>query len=361
MAKKEDGRPDRVDREKAYHERFADTMIKALEAGTAPWQKPWKRGEQVMPQNGLTGRSYRGGNAIYLAVEGASRGYADPRWAGYQQIKDAGGHVRAGEKGTPVMYVDFNRRVVDRDEKGQPRLDAEGHSKYITERRDRPVVKVQYVFNVEQTEGLKLPSLERTPPSWQETHKRAEAVMRNSGVEIKNQSGDRAYYQPPADRVVLPEKSQFPSSRSYYMTALHELGHATGHEKRLNRPTLNNHGGFGSETYAREELRAEMAAMMTGEKLQIGHEPRHGTAYVASWVKVLKEDPREIRAAAVDAQRASDWLVERERVREVAPKQPGAEPTKSAESAPEHVAGRGVPRPTPEIAPPPAPEVEMSR
>ncbi|MDE2994696.1 MAG: zincin-like metallopeptidase domain-containing protein, partial [Chloroflexota bacterium] len=109
--------------------------------------------------------------------------------------------------------------------------------------------------------------------------------------------------------------SQFASQSAYTHTALHELGHATGHPDRLNRPTLVKHGGFGSEAYAREELRAEIAAMMTGERLGIGHEPRHGTAYVASWIKALENDPKEIRAPAVDAQRISDWLITRERER----------------------------------------------
>ena len=88
------------------------------------------------------------------------------------------------------------------------------------------------------------------------------------------------------------------------------MAHASGHETRLNRPMLVKHGGFGSDTYAREELRAEMGAMMAGEQLGVGHEPRHGHSYVASWVKALENDPKEIRYAAVDAQKASDWIVE---------------------------------------------------
>ncbi len=122
--------------------------------------------------------------------------------------------------------------------------------------------------------------------------------------------------------MVLPERSQFDSQPAYTHTVLHELGHATGHPSRLNRATLVNHGGFGSEAYAREELRAEIAAMMTGEQLGVGHEPRHGTAYVNSWIKALENDPREIRAAAVDAQRISDWLLARERDRAVEEEQP---------------------------------------
>ena len=129
---------------------------------------------------------------------------------------------------------------------------------------------------------------------------------------------DRAYYNFFENRVVLPERSQFPSQSAYTHTALHELGHATGHPSHMHRPTFVNRGGFGSETYAREELRVEIAAMMTGERLGVGHDPRHGTTYVSSWIKVLENDPKEMRAAAVDAQRISDWLIAPERKRTLA-------------------------------------------
>ena len=347
-------------REKAaeYHEEFAARFIKALEAGTAPWQKPWKPGERILPHNFASGRDYRGGNALYLALNGIERGYADPRWGGYRQIQEAGGHVRKGEKGTPIMYVDFNRRTTARDERGQPVLDDAGRPVVESVRRDRPLVKLHHVFNVEQTEGLKLRPLQNAPgPEW-EGHERAEALIQASGVRVDHVAGDRAYYSLKADRVVLPERSQFPSQDAYTHTALHELGHATGHPSRLNRPTLVEHGGFGTETYAREELRAEIAAMMTGEQLGVGHEPRHGTAYVSSWIKALENDPREIRAAAVDAQRMSDWLLARERDRTLVDERANggradgiepipAQPRREAEaiaartpSAPEHDAPR---------------------
>ena len=117
-----------------------------------------------------------------------------------------------------------------------------------------------------------------------------------------------------------PRRRNFRRRRGTPHTALHELAHATGHKDRLNRPTLEKHEGFGSESYAREELRAEMAAMNgRRERLGVGHEPRHGTSYVASWVKAVENDPREIRLAAVDAQKACDWLCERERTMEREP------------------------------------------
>ena len=103
----------------------------------------------------------------------------------------------------------------------------------------------------------KLRSLETAGPEW-EGHERADALIRSSGVRVDHVAGDRACYSLKDDRVVLPERSQFPSQDAYTHTALHELGHATGHPSRLNRPTLVDHGGFGTETYAREELRAEI-------------------------------------------------------------------------------------------------------
>ena len=298
----------------AHHEQFAERIIQALKDGTAPWQKPWKPGERILPHNFGSGRDYRGGNAVYLTMQALDRGYADPRWGGYRQIQEAGGHVRKGEKGTPILYVEWRQRRTARDEQGQPVLDEHGQKTLEWVQRDRPLVKLHHVFNVEQTEGLTLRSLAKAAPAW-EGHERAEALIRASGIRLDHVAGDRAYYSLQDDRVVLPERSQFPSQEAYTHTALHELGHATGHPDRLNRPTLVGHSGFGTETYAREELRAEIAAMMTGERLGVGHEPRHGTAYVGSWIKALENDPKEIRAAAVDAQRSTDWLLARERER----------------------------------------------
>ena len=112
-----------------YHEQFAARIIKALEQGTAPWQKPWKPGERILPHNFQSGRDYRGGNAVYLALNGLDRGYAAPRWGGYRQIQEAGGYVRKGEKGTPIMYVDFRQRRTARDEQGQRIRGGEGRPK----------------------------------------------------------------------------------------------------------------------------------------------------------------------------------------------------------------------------------------
>ena len=171
------------------------------------------------------------------------------------------------------------------------------------------------VFNVQQANGLALPSRWGQPPPEWVTHGEAEKVIVASGPTVEHVHGDRAYYRVAEDKVVLPEHHQFPTLNGYYQTALHECAHSTGHPDRMNRETLKERlaNGFGSPEYAREELRAEISAMMTGERVGVGHDPQRGAPYVENWVKLLEEDPREIHRAAAEAQRMSDYLIGRVR------------------------------------------------
>ena len=323
------------DRVTEYHKEFAAAIIKQIEAGTAPWQRPWKPGEQLLPRNPFTGNRYTGGNALGLALEGAQRGFADHRWATYRQIKEAGGHVRKGERGAQILYFQNQKLVAKKDDQGRQLVDSDGRTVY--ERPDKPrlLVRVYTVFNAEQAEGLDLPPRDAAAPEWQR-HQAAEAVIETSNVPIKHAPGNRAYYSSRADQIVLPERRQFPSAEHYYATALHELSHASGHKSRMDRETFHNAvkyptGGFGSAPYAREELRAEIAAMMTGERIGIGHHPQDGhcgnsAAYVESWIKALKDDPREIYRAAAEATRISDFLMKpaRERIQEIGQDKPSS-------------------------------------
>ena len=304
------GKPDRSAQLREYHRRFADSLIGQIKAGTAPWQKPWKPGERVLPENATTGKSYTGGNSLYLAVKAQQRGFADNRWATYRQIAHAGGHVRKGERGEQVLFLDRTTLVPQKDDKGEPVRDDKGRQVYDRIERQRPLCRRYTVFNVEQTGGLELSSRPAPKADWQ-AHQAAEAVIEHSRVEVIH-AGDQPYYTPKEDRIVLPSRAQFPSADSYYATAFHELGHATGHESRMDRATLREgvSKGYGSTEYAREELRAEISAMMTGERIGVGHTPQHGVAYVAGWVKALENDPREIHRAAADASRMSAYLIE---------------------------------------------------
>ena len=314
-------KPDKQhERTERYHKEFAAQLIEQIKKGTAPWQKPWKPGERIAPRNLASGRPYTGSNTVRLMAVAADRGYSDSRWATYGQIQAAGGQVRKGERATHILSFKTHRRVAVKDEKGRPVKDNKGEQVYRHEKLARPFSRIYTVFNAEQARGIKPEPRPEPTQAWQ-AHKRAEEVIKASGVPVKHVQGDRAYYSLTSDQVVLPEKVQFPSADHYYQTALHELGHASGHPDRLNRETLQKglDDGFGSEAYAREELRAEISAMMTGDRLGTGHDPSRGAAYVSSWVEVLDKNPQEIVNASAEAQRMSNYLVSRTQERQ----QPG--------------------------------------
>ena len=299
-----------------YHTAFASKIKEQIEQGVAPWQKPWKPGEQRLPKNIQTDKPYRGGNSVYLGVTQTAKGYSDNRWATYKQIKDMGGQVRKGEKATHVLFYKFD----DETQKAQDQPDrptTEGKAE--REHTRPPMVRCYAVFNVAQADGLQLERKgdDREPePEWK-AHQTAERVIQESGIHVAHVRGDRAFYNLRSDTVTLPEREQFATANGYYQTALHELGHATGHPERMDRDTLTQGAGhFGSVEYAREELRAEMSAMMTGERVGVGHDGSRGAAYVQGWLKALEQDPKEIYKAAADAQKISDYLMRPIRDRE---------------------------------------------
>lgn len=287
---------------KEYAEEVAARIVEQLEQGTAPWQKPWQPGELRLPYNPTTGKEYKGMNSMWLSMQG----HADPRWMTYNQASAEGGQVRKGSKGTHIVYWKFSEERKQTDEQGRPVIDPEtGKQKTINVQLERPRSFMAVVFNASQIDGL--PPLEARPLMPEpERHARAEAILANSGASIQHVPGDRAYYRPSTDSITLPERNQFPAADAYYATALHELGHWTGHPSRLDRDLSHP---FGSEGYAREELRAEIASLMLGERLDIGHDPGQHAAYVGSWVKALKEDPKEIFRAAADAERIAGYVM----------------------------------------------------
>ena len=347
-----------------YYKQFADDIIKQIERGTAPWQKHWKPGENRMPENFSTGARYQGGNALQLMVKRTGRAWNDHRWGTYNQIKQAGGQVRKGERGTTILVYKPPMRT-DGTEATPGERAEDGRKNPDAERTTRPMWKRYTVFNVEQAEGLELPERTAATPQW-EAQQNVEKVIEANGVQIREVNGDRAYYSMARDEIVLPERAQFKNAEGYYQTALHEVGHSTGHESRMNRESLQQgtKDGYGSEAYAREELRAEISAMMSSDRLGVAYEPQHGTAYVKGWVEVLKDDPKEIHKAAAEAGRISDYVCEApERARAQAIEKAGDTPLGTGQE-PE----RGRAMPTPVVArevqpaaPTKAPEIELSR
>lgn len=289
-----------MDAKKPFHEVVAEKLIEQLKQGTAPWQMPWKAGDGggMMPFNPTTGKRYKGINAIHLL----SQGRDDQRWLTFNQAKAAGAQVHKGEKSTSIQYWKFEEEQTKRDENNKPVLDGKGDPVKVRVRLERPKMFMANVFNAEQVDGL--PLYQKPAQTWNALE-RAETILQASGADIRH-GGDRAYYRPSTDNIQLPDKAQFPSADNYYATALHELGHWTGHGSRLDRDLSHP---FGSEGYAKEELRAEIASMILGDELGIGHDPGQHASYVQSWIKALQNDPLEIFRAASDAEKIQTFVL----------------------------------------------------
>ncbi|WP_178392299.1 zincin-like metallopeptidase domain-containing protein [Burkholderia sp. SRS-W-2-2016] len=286
---------------KPFHEVVAERLIEQLKAGTAPWQRPWEPGQPgaFIPMNPTTGKRYKGINAIHLMGQGRT----DSRWLTYKQAAAVDAQVRRGEKGTPIQYWKFTEEQAKTDDQGRPVLDAKGQPVMEEVRLERPRVFFATVFNAEQIDGL--PPLQRKEQTW-DAVERAERILQASGAAIHHGEHSRAFYRPATDSIHLPDKGQFPSADNYYATALHELGHWTGHPQRLDRDLSHP---FGSEGYAKEELRAEIASMILGDELGIGHDPGQHAAYVGSWIKALQDDPLEIFRAAAEAEKIQEYVL----------------------------------------------------
>uniref|UniRef100_UPI003F5D4FF8 zincin-like metallopeptidase domain-containing protein n=1 Tax=Xanthomonas oryzae TaxID=347 RepID=UPI003F5D4FF8 len=294
-------RDEAMEPKKPFHEVVAEKLIEQLKAGTAPWQRPWEPGEPnaYLPMNPTTGKRYKGINAIHLMAQGRS----DGRWMTYKQAAAVGAQVRKGEKGTPVQYWKFSEEQNKVDESGRPVLNAKGEPVKETVQLERPRVFFATVFNAEQIDGL--PPIQKKEQTWSAVE-RAEHILKASGASITHAPGDRAFYRPATDSIHLPDRGQFPTADNYYATALHELGHWTGHASRLDRDLAHP---FGSEGYAKEELRAEIASMIVGDELGIGHDPGQHAAYVGSWIKALQDEPLEVFRAAADAEKIHDYVL----------------------------------------------------
>lgn len=292
---------------KPYHEQVAERLIEQLKQGTPPWRKPWKLNYDPRPANPSSGKPYRGINSVFLTMSG----YADPRWMTYNQAKDLGYTVRKGEHGSPVQYWKWHENVQRLDDEGKPLIGADGKPVTVRRELERPKVFYSTVFNATQMDGV--PPLPEHPLEW-DSLERAEQLIQQSGVPVNNDGLDRAYYRTSDDTIHLPERGAFRDESDYYGTALHELGHSTGHESRLNRDLM---GAFGSESYAREELVAEISSMMIGQELRLDPRQDDNTAaYVGNWIKLLSDHPLELLRAASAAEKAKEYIMQREQEQE---------------------------------------------
>ncbi|MEN7538794.1 ArdC family protein [Aurantiacibacter flavus] len=283
-------------RQSLYAE-VTNRVIAELEAGRVPWVQPWDASACgcSLPENGATGRRYSGINILILWAAVMERGYGVQRWLTFRQAQTLGGNVRKGENGICICYAD----------RFTPKNEAERAQDEQREARQIAFLKRFTVFNVDQCEGLP-EALTEVPEQLSEAEAvpAAHALIRASGADFRV-GGVEAYYAPAGDFAAVPEQRAFPDPINWYRTALHELGHWTGHHSRLDR---DQSGTFGSAAYAREELVAEMASAFTCAALSIRPSVRHAD-YVGAWLAVLREDERAIFRAASAASKATDWLL----------------------------------------------------
>ena len=284
----------------AQEMKTAEWWIKQIEENKAPWQREWKEGHAggFLPFNLVSGRTYRGYNPMTLLAVQEERGFQSNGWVTYKQAAALGGQVRRGEKATAIHFYMPTTYMKQQEDGSQ--LETEG-----------AVKKMAFVFNVDQIDGL--PELEALVPlSEAERHAECEQLMSQSEAPIFFDGGSRAYYRPSTDSIHLPAREAFVSQEALYSVALHEMGHSTGHKKRLDRDLS---GKFGTEQYAFEELCAEISSCLMSSRLGIAHNPAQHVAYVQSWIKLVKEDPRAIHKACAQAERIFDYLgvVERQR------------------------------------------------
>ena len=277
------------------HEIITETIMKKLEEGVVPWQRPWVGGTGA-PINLKSKKEYRGINVWLLGCQG----YNSPYWASFKQISEFGGSVKKGEHSSLVVFwKPVAKRTVE-EEDGED----------LVFEKPSFILRYYRAFNINQTEGLEdhIPKVEENKFDPIEKCEEIITDMPNA-PEIKY-GKPKAYYSPVEDYVGLPKRESFKSPEGFYATAFHELVHSTGHKSRLSRNLQN---GFGSEKYSKEELIAEMGASFLCGTAGIENTViDNSAAYIASWLKALKDDKKMVVFAASAAQRAAEYILGKE-------------------------------------------------
>lgn len=291
-------------------EELTNAFIHSLEEEQLPWARGWS---VVRHQNAVNGNVYRGINAFWLAYQAVERCYTDPRWCTYKQAEAKGWHVKKGEKGVPIefwsMYDKKEKRKLTNREVYELR---EKLSDEDFKERVKPVSNTYTVFNAEQIEGIPKLNIKSQEYDKDMCIEIRDDVLKGLGVSL-NEGGNRAFYRPGDDSITMPPIDSFWAEYNYLSTFLHEAGHSTGHSSRMNRDMS---GIFGSEQYAKEELRAEIASAFTTQAIGLEgtmsreHIDNH-KAYIQSWIAEVKNDPAELFKAINDANKISDYLIEK--------------------------------------------------
>lgn len=281
---------------KDLYTEITNGIIEQLEQGIIPWKKPWT-GVRTGAISHATGRPYSLLNQMLLGKPG--------EYVTFKQCKDEGGKVKKGAKSKIVVFWKvLPKQKTDAD--GNIITDADGKPVVI----GLPVLRYFQVFHIDDCEGIS-PKWDKNLPDVASSDERAESVLndyvRRENISFQNVIGDRAYYSPAFDCIRVPLMAQFDSTGEYYGTAYHEAVHSTGHKTRLNRFEINDAAAaFGSESYSKEELVAEIGSACCLHELGLETPStfKNSAAYIQSWLRVLKDDKRMIISAAARAEKA---------------------------------------------------------
>ena len=278
------------------YQEVTNRVIAELEKGCVPWVRPWDQSKSglAMPQNATTGRHYSGINVLILWDAVISHDFGAHRWLTLRQANAIGGQVRKGERGITVCYAD---RFIPKAE--QQRAAERGDSPNAV-----PFLKRFTVFNVEQCDGIPEAEAAVAPLKPRQIVEQAERLITATEADFRTGGGE-AFYHRGGDYIRVPPQPAFFDQINYYRTCFHELGHWTGHGKRLARDLT---GRFGSEGYAREELVAEMTSAFICAQLSIQPTVRHAD-YIGNWLTVLRNDSRAIFQAASMSSKAADFIL----------------------------------------------------
>lgn len=299
------------------YQEVTDKIVAAIEAGTAPWQRPWNKVASAgMPMNGASSRPYNGVNALLLMMTAQAEHYSDPRWFTFKQANELGAQVKKGSRSTPVYFF----KMLDTRDGEEVGSKAGGKSDEAKQARQIPFLTEYRVFHASQVEGIE--PIVQPERQWSPIE-----VMQQMVERLKpdiRYGGDRAFFAPGRDFIQMPPQGAFPSAEAFAGTLTHEIAHWSGGESRLNR----KFGTWGTEEYAEEELRAEICSALMCAQYGIPTSIDNHAAYIGSWVKKLREDKFAIFRAAKDARKMADFLTGRLVL------EPGPEPQSKPEDAP---------------------------
>lgn len=275
------------------YEMVTARIIAELEKGNIPWEKPWT-GVRSGAFNRISKKPYSLINQMLLQHSG--------EYATFKQWQELGGHIRKGEKSEIVVFWKIFEAEETNPETGEK------------ETKKIPLLRYYNVFHISQVEGVEPLASEQLNDEIEpieEADKIITSYINREHLNFTECKSNQAYYRPSDDSVVVPLKKQYKNINEYYSTTFHELTHSTGHKNRLNRLQTGAVAAFGSETYSKEELVAEIgsASLMNIVGIETPKTFKNSAAYIQSWLHVLKNDNKFIVSASSKAEKAVNYII----------------------------------------------------